>query len=95
MDQFKMEKYLQRKPKMNALERTFSESKNKNKIKNMLIRDEEGNVLVELGGGVLVESEDGTGTMNFTAHPHGGAGRIGYNKGIRCPKCGANIDLRK
>jgi len=42
------------------------------------------------------ESEDGAGTMTYTAmHPHGGRGRQGHNKGIKCPHCGKNIDLRR
>jgi len=40
------------------------------------------------------ESEDGA--MGYTtAHPHGGRGRQGYNKGLKCPHCGKNIDLEK
>lgn len=40
------------------------------------------------------ESEDGA--MGYlTAHPHGGRGRQGYNKGFRCPHCGKTIDLRR
>jgi len=38
------------------------------------------------------ESEDGV--MGYE-HPHGGRGRQGYNKGIRCPRCGCNIELRR
>lgn len=42
------------------------------------------------------ESEDGAGTMTYTAmHPHGGRGRVGMNKGIRCPHCGKTIRLDK
>jgi len=42
------------------------------------------------------ESEDGAGTMTYTAmHPHGGRGRQGHNKGMKCPHCGKNIDLRR
>jgi hypothetical protein len=42
--------------------------------------------------GARNESEDGT--MAY-AHPHGGRGRQGYNKGITCPHCGKKIDLEK
>lgn len=43
----------------------------------------------------LNESEDGAGTMTYTAmHPHGGRGRRGLNKGLTCPHCGKNINLR-
>lgn len=46
--------------------------------------------------GKIEESEDGAGTMTYTAmHPHGGRGRQGYNKGMKCPHCGKNIDLRR
>jgi hypothetical protein len=38
------------------------------------------------------ESEDGA--MGY-AHPHGGRGRRGYNKGFKCPHCGKNIVLEK
>jgi hypothetical protein len=42
----------------------------------------------------IEESEDGA--MGYTtAHPHGGRGRQGYNKGLKCPHCGKNIDLEK
>lgn len=45
---------------------------------------------------LLKDSEDGAGTMTYTAmHPHGGRGRIGMNKGIVCPRCGATINLNK
>ena len=40
------------------------------------------------------ESEDGV-MANTTAHPHGGRGRQGMNKGIICPHCGKTIDLRR
>lgn len=36
---------------------------------------------------VLRDSEDGVMAYT-TAHPHGGRGRIGRNKGITCPHCG-------
>jgi hypothetical protein len=38
------------------------------------------------------ESEDG---VMATAHPHGGRGRQGYNKGLTCPHCGKNIVLER
>lgn len=40
------------------------------------------------------ESEDGV-MAYLTAHPHGGRGRQGHNKGMKCPHCGKNIDLRR
>lgn len=64
------------------------------KMDKMLIRDENGNVVMELGEGVIVESEDGVMAYT-TAHPTGGRGRQGYRKGITCPHCGKNIDLRR
>jgi hypothetical protein len=42
----------------------------------------------------MIESEDGVMAYT-TAHPHGGRGRIGHNKGITCPHCGKTIDLRR
>lgn len=40
------------------------------------------------------ESEDGVMAYT-TAHPHGGRGRQGYNKGLKCPHCGKTINLEK
>jgi len=37
--------------------------------------------------------ESDPGVMGYE-HPHGGRGRIGYNKGITCPHCGRNINLK-
>lgn len=64
------------------------------KMDKMLIRDENGNIIFEFNEGVIVESEDGVMAYT-TAHPHGGRGREGYNKGIVCPYCGKNINLRR
>jgi hypothetical protein len=38
------------------------------------------------------DSEDG---VMGNEHPHGGRGRQGYNKGLKCPHCGKTIDLEK
>lgn len=47
-----------------------------------------------LDDGKINESE--AGSMAYTtAHPHGGRGRQGYNKGITCPHCGKNIVLER
>lgn len=40
------------------------------------------------------ESEDGVMAYT-TAHPHGGRGRQGHNKGITCPHCGKTITLER
>ena len=89
-----MEKYLNKKDKykeVETMDKVYAKSLEKAK---MLIRDSEGNVIFE--GTVVNESEDGAGTMTYTAmHPHGGRGRQGYNKGLKCPHCGKNIDLRR
>ncbi len=101
----KMEKYLNKKVKyVETIDNIFTksldgakkdQSKFNKKMEKMLIRDEKGNVH-EMTGVHIVESEDGAGTMTYTAmHPHGGRGRQGYNKGITCPHCGKNIDLRR
>jgi len=64
------------------------------KMAKMLIIDGNGNIH-EMTDVHIVESEDGAGTMTYTAmHPHGGRGRQGYNKGIKCPHCGRTIDLK-
>lgn len=69
--------------------------KKQDKDSKMMIRDEDGNEF-EVMVHKISESEDGVGTMTYTAmHPHGGAGRLGYNKGMKCPHCGKNIDLRR
>lgn len=103
----KMEKYLNKKKKyksIDAIDNVFKQATDKAKSKQakyskkmdkMLIRDAEGNIH-EITDVHIIESEDGAGTMTYTAmHPHGGRGRQGYNKGIKCPRCGANIDLRR
>jgi hypothetical protein len=103
----KMEKYLNKKTKYkpidtidNVFKRALDKSKKdtavyKKKMDKMLIRDGDGNIY-EITDVQIIESEDGVGTMTYTAmHPHGGRGRQGYNKGLTCPRCGANIDLRR
>jgi hypothetical protein len=103
----KMEKYLNKKSKYkpvdtidNLFKMTLDKNKKdtistKKKMDKMLIRDAEGNIF-ELTDVKILESEDGAGTMTYTAmHPHGGKGRLGYNKGFKCPHCGKNIDLRR
>ena len=101
----KMEKYLNKKDTyVETIDKVYARSLDKSdkdqkvfskKMDKMLIRDEDGNI-IELKGVQIAESEDGVGTMTYTAmHPHGGRGRIGYNKGMKCPHCGKNIDLRR
>ena len=91
-----MEKYLNKKNKykeVETMDKVYARSLEKSK---MLIRDSDGNVVMELDGVIITESEDGVGTMTYTAmHPHGGRGRQGYNKGLKCPHCGKTIDLRR
>jgi hypothetical protein len=80
-----MEKYLNKKVTYKEVE----------KMDKMLIRDQDGNIS-ELEDVRITESEDGVGTMTYTAmHPHGGRGRKGLNKGLTCPHCGKTIDLRR
>lgn len=103
----KMEKYLNKKKvykPVDTIDNVFTaaidkakkdQSKYSKKMDKMLIRDAEGNIH-EITDVQIVESEDGVGTMTYTAmHPHGGRGRQGYNKGLTCPHCGKNIDLRR
>jgi len=102
--QEKMEKYLNRKATykpVDTIDNVFFKSidtakKNqviyKKKMDKMLIRDSEGNIIFEFDEGIM-ESEDGVMAYT-TAHPHGGRGRQGHNKGIVCPHCGKTIDLR-
>lgn len=103
----KMEKYLNKKSTyvpVEKIDNVFAKALDANKKKTakfakkmdkMLIRDAEGNVH-EMTDVLVIESEDGVGTMTYTAmHPHGGRGRQGYNKGFKCPHCGKNIDLRR
>lgn len=102
-----MEKYLNKKAIYkpvdtidNVFSKTLDKAKNDQdklgkKMDKMLIRDEKGNVF-EIENVSITESEDGVGTMTYTAmHPHGGMGRLGLNKGFKCPHCGKNIDLRR
>ena len=101
-----MDKYLNKKStydvetidklfKKNLDKSKMDTKKGKKKVEKMLIRDQDGNEF-ELDGVTIAESEDGVGTMTYTAmHPHGGRGRQGYNKGLKCPHCGKNIDLRR
>ncbi len=71
------------------------QAKYSKQMDKMLIRDEQG-IIHELTGVMVIESEDGVGTLTYTAmHPHGGRGRQGYNKGMTCPHCGKTIDLRR
>ena len=106
MESDKMEKYLNKKDKYKSVEtidNVFKKELDRNKkstdkyvkqMEKMLIRDDQGNVM-EISDVQILESEDGVGTMTYTAmHPHGGRGRIGYNKGIKCPYCGMPIDLK-
>ena len=92
----KMEKYLNKKADYKPVETIDNVfAKSLDKAKKLLIRDEDGNVF-EMENVQVTESEDGVGTMTYTAmHPHGGRGRLGYNKGMKCPHCGKNIDLRR
>ncbi len=101
--QEKMEKYLNKKEvykPVETIDNVFAMAldkakKDQVKYSKMLIRDENGNIH-ELLDVQMTESEDGVGTMTYTAmHPHGGRGRQGYNKGLKCPHCGKNIDLRR
>lgn len=100
----KMDKYLQKKPKYKEVETIDKvyvkavdqadkeQGKKKKVVDKMLIRDE-----------TVEESEDGVGTMTYTAmHPHGGRGRRGYNKGgagcergcpVKCPHCGKEFEI--
>ncbi len=102
-----MEKYLNKKvtyKEVETLDKVYAKTLDKSKkdqkgytkkMEKMLIRDEDGNIM-EFDGVQINESEDGVGTMTYTAmHPHGGRGRKGYNKGLKCPHCGKNIDLRR
>jgi hypothetical protein len=102
-----MEKYLNKKETYkpvetidNLFQKTLDKAKKdqdkySKKMDKMLIRDEKGSIH-EITGVEIHESEDGVGTMTYTAmHPHGGRGRQGYNKGMKCPHCGKNIDLRR
>lgn len=88
-----MEKYLNKKDKykeVETMDKVYAKSLDKAK---MLIRDSEGNVIFE---GVVIVNESEDGVMAYTtAHPHGGRGRIGLNKGFKCPHCGKTIDLRR
>lgn len=108
MNQDKVDKYLNKKSTYkrvdtidNLYQKTLDKAdkdqkKNKKKMDKMLIRDQEGNIIGEFDNVVVSESEDGAGTMTYTAmHPHGGRGRRGLNKGLTCPHCGKTIDLRR
>jgi hypothetical protein len=104
MNQDKVDKYLNKKStykRVDTVDNLYQKSldqadkdqkKFKKKMDKMLIRDQDGNVIFE--GEVVRESEDGVMAYT-TAHPHGGRGRKGYNKGITCPHCGKTIDLRR
>lgn len=98
----KMEKYLNKKTTykpVNTIDNVFAkaldnakkdQAKYKKKIDKMLIRDAEG-YIHEFIDVQIVESEDGVGTMTYTAmHP-----RYRYGKNIKCPFCNKNIDLKK
>ncbi len=100
----KMEKYLNKKDKyepVDTVDNLFKkaldqaqkdQAKYAKVMDKMLIRDEKGSVH-ELTDVQIIESEDGVGTMTYTAmHPHGGEGRQGYNKGTKCPHCGRTIN---
>lgn len=99
----KMDKYLNKKSTykpVDTIDNLFKkamdkakkdQSKYSKKMDKMLIRDAEGNIH-EFNNVQIVESEDGVMAYT-TAHPHGGRGRRGYNKGLKCPHCGRNIDL--
>ena len=102
-----MEKYLNKKATykpVDTIDNVFSKNLDKakkdqkslgKKMDKMLIRDEDGNIF-EIENVQIKESEDGVGTMTYTAmHPHGGRGRLGHNKGLKCPHCGKTIDLRR
>ena len=106
-DSDKLEKYLNKKDTYKPVETidkvyaialskaSTDQKKYKLKMDKMLIRDNDGNIL-EFQGVQINESEDGVGTMTYTAmHPHGGRGRQGHNKGLTCPHCGKTIDLRR
>lgn len=102
----KMEKYLNKKQvykPVDTIDNVFSkaidqadkdQAKYSKEIDKMLIRDGDGRIH-ELTDVQIIESEDGVGTMTYTAmHPHGGEGRQGYNKGKRkkrCPWCGKHF----
>lgn len=104
--QEKLDKYLNKKSTYkpvdtidNLFVKTLDQAKKdqatySKKMDKMLIRDEKGDVVFEFNEGVIVESEDGVMAYT-TAHPHGGRGRQGMNKGITCPHCGKTIDLRR
>ena len=106
MNQDKVDKYLNKKSnykRVDTIDNLYQkvldkadkdQKKFKKKMDKMLIRDEDGNVIAEFDEGVMVESEDGVMAYT-TAHPHGGRGRQGHNKGITCPYCGKTIDLRR
>lgn len=98
----KMEKYLNKKTKykpVDTVDNLFKRALDKNKkdttasmkkIDKMLIRDADGNVQ-EITDVQIIESEDGVGTMTYTAmHP-----RYRHGKNIKCPFCNKTIDLRK
>lgn len=102
-----MEKYLNKKvtyKEVETLDKVYARALSKSdkdqtgyskKMDKMLIRDQDGNIS-ELEDVRITESEDGVGTMTYTAmHPHGGRGRRGLNKGLTCPHCGKTIDLRR
>lgn len=97
-----MEKYLNKKSdykEIETMDKVYAKAldkakKDQKRLSKMLIRDSEGNVIFELDEGFITESEDGVMAYT-TAHPHGGRGREGYNKGITCPYCGKTIDLRR
>lgn len=69
---------------MDKIKKYLSEDQN---INTLLIKDEDGNVIIKFQNGKLTESEDGVMTY-FTGYPY-------RNKGVRCPFCGKNINLRK
>lgn len=98
----KMEKYLNKKTTYkpietidNVFKRALDTAKKDQSIYNkkmekMLIRDEKGNIH-EMTDVHIIESEDGAGTMTYTAmHPN-----YRYGKNIKCPFCKRTIDLRK
>lgn len=102
-----MEKYLNKKTtykEVDTIDKVYAkvlsksdkdQKKYSKKMDKMLIRDQDGNIS-ELENVSIIESEDGVGTMTYTAmHPHGGRGRRGLNKGLTCPHCGKTIDLRR
>lgn len=102
MNQDKVDKYLNKKSNYkrvdtidNLYQKTLDQAdkdqkKNKKKMDKMLIRDE-NNEIYECENVEIIESEDGVGTMTYTAmHP-----RYRYGKNITCPFCNKTIDLRK